>query len=116
MGTHPYGNYVVQHILEYAPAYRDQVALALIQSGVPLLAQHRVASNVIEKAFEHGGANNQIALAAAILSVPNAIVDMACSRYGNFTVRRILEVLQDPLYFMTLQQLAMANPELKATK
>merc|ERR1711904_127782 len=80
----PFANYVVQHILEYVPAHRAQVVHALIQVGVPLLAQHRVASNIVERAFEHSGIENQQALAQAILSTPNAIVDMSCSRYGSF--------------------------------
>merc|ERR1711988_1047284 len=47
-----FGNYVVQHVLEYgAVRYRSQVASALIQDGIVALAQHRIASNVVQKAF-----------------------------------------------------------------
>eukprot|EP00746_Dinoflagellata_sp_MGD_P000997 gnl/MRDRNA2_/MRDRNA2_101857_c0_seq1.p1 gnl/MRDRNA2_/MRDRNA2_101857_c0~~gnl/MRDRNA2_/MRDRNA2_101857_c0_seq1.p1 ORF type:complete len:503 (+),score=85.87 gnl/MRDRNA2_/MRDRNA2_101857_c0_seq1:71-1579(+) len=113
---HPFANYVVQHILEYSPAGRNRIVPALIQAGVPTLAQHRVASNIVERAFEHGGTECQIALAEAVLSTPNAIVEMACSRYGSFTVRRMLEVLHDPHHYMAVQQLAMAIPVLKASK
>jgi len=116
LAKHPFANYVVQHILEYVPAHRNQVVRALIQVGVPQLAQHRVASNTIERAFEHSGADNQRALAEAILSTPNAIVEMGSSRYGSFTVRRMLEALQEPQYFVALQQLAMAIPTLRESK
>merc|ERR1712166_694006 len=77
---------------------------------------HRVASNTVERAFEHGGAENQRALAEAILATPNAIVEMGCSRYGSFTVRRMLEALQDHLYYIALNQLSMAIPSLRASK
>merc|ERR1712028_124938 len=87
-----------------------------IQVGVPQLAQHRVASNIVERAFEHGDVENQRVLAEAILSTPNAIVEMGCSRYGSFTVRRMLEALQDPLLSMALQQLAAATRALRASK
>jgi len=116
LSRHPYANYVIQHILEYVPAHRQAVVCALIQVGVPHLAQHRVASNIVERAFEHGGAENQRALAEAIISTPNAMVDMGCSRYGSFTVKRMLENLQDPLYSWAMRQLAMALPILRASK
>jgi len=116
LSKHPFANYVVQHILEYVPAHRSQVVHALIQVGVPFLAQHRVASNVVERAFEHSGAENQWALAEAILSTPHAIADMGCSRYGNFTVRRMLDALQEPLSSIAFQQLAEAVPRLRTSK
>jgi len=116
LSKHPFANYVVQHILEYVPAHRSRVVHALIQAGVPFLAQHKVASNVVEKAFEHGGAENQQAIAEAILSTPGAIVEMGRGRYGSFTVRRMLEALEDPWLYMALQQLSEALPSLRASK
>merc|ERR1711985_68192 len=112
----PFANYVVQHILEYVPAHRSQVVHALIYVGVPALAHHRVASNIVERAFEHSDVENRQALAEAILATPHAIVDMACSRYGSFTVRRMLEALQGTLRYMALQQLGEAIPQLQASK
>merc|ERR1711904_743603 len=94
LSRHPFANYVVQHILEYVPAHRSQVVHALIHIGVPLLAQHRVGSNIVERAFEHSGAEDQLALAEAVLSTPHAIAEMGCSRYGAFTVRRMLDRLE----------------------
>jgi len=119
LSRHPFANYVVQHILEYSPAHRFRVVHALIQVGVPELAQDRVASNIIEHAFEHCDAESRRLLAEAILSTPPAIVDMARSKYGSFTVRRMLEgpqALQDPLHYMALQQLSMALPSLRVSK
>jgi len=116
LSRHPFANYVIQHILEYVPAHRSRVVHALIRLGVPFLAQHRVASNIVEKAFEHGGAENQQAMIEAILSMNGAIVEMGRSRYGSFTVRRMLEALHDPLRSMALQELAVALPSLQASK
>jgi len=116
LAKHPFANFVVQHTLEYVPAQRHLVVSALIQVGVPQLAQHRVASKVIRGVFEHGGAKNQRAVHQAILSTPNAIVEVSCSGVGSFIVHRMLESLQEPLYSMALQQLAMAIPRLQASK
>lgn len=116
LARHPFANYVIQHIMEYVPAHRHSVVLALIRVGVPQLAFHRVASNIIEKVFEHGSGEDQRSLAEAVLSTPNAIVEMGSSRYGSFTVRKMLEKLPDPLYSIAVEQLAAAIPSLRASK
>jgi pumilio RNA-binding family len=118
LSMHPFANYVVQHILEHVPAHRSSVVHALIHVGLPQMAQHRVASNIVERAFEHSGSEDQQALAQAVLSIPGAVVDMACNRYGSFTVRRMLEALQGTgtLRCMALQQLGEAIPVLQASK
>jgi hypothetical protein len=105
VAKHPFANYVVQHILEYVPDHRLVVVNALIQVGVQYLAQHRVASNIVERAFEHGDTNIQKMLAEAVLLCPYAVVEMGCSRYGSFTVRRMLDALPEPLVSMAVQQL-----------
>jgi len=116
LSRHRFANYVIQHILEYAPAHRSQIVNALIQAGLPSLAQHEMASNIVDKAFEHGSVENQQALAGVILSTSGAIVELACSRYGSFTVRRMLETVQGTPRYMALQQLGEALPSLKASK
>merc|ERR1712182_117772 len=90
--------------------------MGLVQVGVPEMAQHRVASNIVEKAFEHSGTKLQNVLAEAILSSHGAVVDMSCGRYGSFTVRRMLEALQGTLRYIALQQLGEAIPQLQACK
>eukprot|EP00746_Dinoflagellata_sp_MGD_P166335 gnl/MRDRNA2_/MRDRNA2_96152_c0_seq1.p1 gnl/MRDRNA2_/MRDRNA2_96152_c0~~gnl/MRDRNA2_/MRDRNA2_96152_c0_seq1.p1 ORF type:complete len:476 (+),score=71.26 gnl/MRDRNA2_/MRDRNA2_96152_c0_seq1:83-1510(+) len=118
LSTHPFANYVIQHILEYVPAHRSQVVHALIQLGVPQLAQHRVASNIIERAFDHCDIENQQAMAEAILLTPGAVVNMSFSRYGSYTVRRMLEAVRGAavLRCMALGQLNDALPRLQASK
>jgi hypothetical protein len=65
----PFGNYVVQHVLEYADMrYRMQVAVALTQADVSVLAQHRLASNVVQRALSQCGAEGQNAMVIGILS------------------------------------------------
>jgi len=112
----PFANYVVQHILEHAPAHQSEVVNAIIQVGVPVMAKHSVASNIVECAFELSGPLDKQALAEAILSIPGAIVDMSCSRYGSFMVRQMLQTLQGTLRCMVLQQLGEAIPELRKSK
>jgi len=103
---HPFGNYVIQHVLEYgSPAHRSQVVAALIEADVVALAQHRMACNVIEKALENCGSKEQQALAQAILSVPPSLVSLRCSRYGRHVVRQLISVLPPKMYEEAMSQL-----------
>lgn len=118
LSKHPFANYVIQHILEYVPAHRSQVAHGLIQVGVPQLAQHRLASNVVERAFDHCDIEDKQAMAEAILLTPGAVVNMSFSRYGSYTVRRMLDAVRGAtaLRCMALAQLNDALPKLQASK
>merc|ERR1719387_1378260 len=52
LARHQFANYVVQHILEYGcQTHRTQVIKAMIHGDIIMLAQHRVASNVVERAL-----------------------------------------------------------------
>lgn len=114
---HPYGNYVVQHVLEYgSAAQKSAVVSALCNGDIVALAQHRVASNVIERALAQCGPDGQRAIASAVLAVPPALLAMGCSRYGSFTVKRLLEVLAGPLREQAVYQLSAGTEQLRASK
>lgn len=114
---HPYGNYVVQHVLEYGgQGHQEAVVSALVQGGVAVLAQHHVACHVIERAFTQCGRSGQQALAGAILDAPPALLTMACSRNGGYTVSRMLEVLTGPMREGVLHQLHAGAPQLRLSK
>lgn len=117
LARHPYANYVVQHVLEYgSQAHRGLIISSLVRGGVAALAQHRVASNVVEHAIEHGGQEGQETLARAILSDSLALLSMGCSRYGSYSVRRLLEVLTSPLRDEAVRQLMTGFEQLRASK
>jgi pumilio RNA-binding family len=117
---HPFGNYVVQHVLEYgSKKKRALVVKVLIQEDVVSLAQHKVANNVVEKVVEHCGPEEQQTLAKAILAAKGGLLAMGCSRYGAHTARRLLEVLQgqgSPLYAEALCQLQDSVAKLRSSK
>jgi len=122
MCRHSYGNYVVQHILEYSSqAHQKAVITELAKGDVAALTQHRIASNVIEKALTQCSYDCQQLLASAILhaapsSAGSVVLAMACSRYGIFTVKRLLEVLKGPMREKLLQQLSAGAMQLRASK
>merc|ERR1719213_467958 len=117
LARHPFANYVVQHVLEYGcQENRTRVIQAMINGDVCMLAQHRVASNVVERALDRGNLDGQRAIAGALLMVPPTLLMMSCSRYGSFAVRRLLDVVSGPLHDQAICQLAAGFAQLKASK
>jgi pumilio RNA-binding family len=101
-----YGNYVIQHILEFGrPCERDRVIDALAPHIVTL-GQNKFASNVVEKCLLHGKPEQREALVEAILAQPppragdagaGALADsplhqMMRDQFGNYVVQKLLEV------------------------
>lgn len=116
---HPYGNYVVQHVLEYSsPKLRVQLVKAVVQDpDLGSLAQHRMASHVIERMLELPDNEGRLALVDAILAQPPALLRMACSRCGSFLTQRLLEL---PLAGMqgveVFRQLSNGIEQLRSSK
>ena len=46
-----YGNYVIQHVLEFAKEPHRQVILKIVVDSILLLSMQKYSSNVIEKCF-----------------------------------------------------------------
>jgi pumilio RNA-binding family len=114
---HPFGNYVVQHVLEYGtPTQQTAVIDALLSGGVMQLAMHRVASNVIERALVQCGAEDRHALMGQLIVEPPATLAMASSRYGAFIAQRLLEMPPCPQQDELWQQLCKGVETLKASK
>jgi hypothetical protein len=110
-----YGNYVIQHILEFGrPHERDRVITALAPHVVTL-SQNKFASNVVEKCLLHGKTAQREALVEAILAqaAPPApgvngggnggaaggqgpcdspLHQMMRDQFGNYVVQKLLEV------------------------
>merc|ERR1719316_451250 len=114
---HPFGNYVVQHVLEYGTTtQRSGVVEALLQGGVMDLAMHRVASNVIERALVQCSAEGRRSLVGQLVTQPAETLAMASSRYGSFIAQRLLEMPASPQRDELFEQLYEGIETLKASK
>lgn len=117
---HPYANYVMQSVIEHGtPNQKFRMVSAVIHLGIINLAQSHIASNVVEKAFDHGDEKCKQAMCAAILKHPGAIVGMACNRWGSCTVKRIVDARQalgESLYTNVMQQLLAGVHVLRPSK
>ena len=54
LSQHQYGNYVLQHIIEYQNNNERKNILNQLQGRIFELSVHKYASNVIEKLLTHG--------------------------------------------------------------
>jgi pumilio RNA-binding family len=115
---HPYGNYVVQHALEYGTAaHRKRLVASFAETGIASLSQHRIASNVIERALAQVSSVDQQRIGLALLASPQNLIVMGCSRYGTHVVHRLLEVLSPgPLRVEAVRQLGAGFLQLTASK
>jgi hypothetical protein len=114
---HPYGNYVLQHVLEYgSKEKRSQIISILIKEDIVSLAQHNIAGNVVEKALEHCGSEGQQTLANAILAVNGGLLAMGCSRYGSQVAKKLLEILSGALREEAVRQLQAGFGSLRSSK
>lgn len=90
-----YGNYVVQHIVEHGcDADRDRI-VDVIASDVLHYAQHKFASNVIEKCLTCAG-NHKNKLISEVCGVPGdpqpPLLLMMKDQYANYVVQKMLDV------------------------
>lgn len=118
LARHPYGNYVVQHVLEYGtPVHRNLLASSFVDSGIAFLAQHRIACNVIERALGLVCSADQQSIGLALLAAPQTLLVIGCSRYGTHVICRLLENLAPgPLRVEVVRQLSGNLPQIMASK
>jgi pumilio RNA-binding family len=66
----PYGNFVIQHVLQYGRVQdRDSIVQVVRDSGLLNLARQKFASNVVEKLLKHGNGDQRCAIVREMLQV-----------------------------------------------
>jgi len=109
---HPYGNFVVQTILEHGTSTRKQeVVEKLLEAELPVLAMHRTASHVVQKALEHSDQAFQERLIRTLLEAPTprSLLEVACSRYGSFVVETIASIRPQPAQAIQVRNVLAAS-------
>ena len=94
-----YGNYVVQHVIQYSrPADRATV-LARVKRDLFVFAQHKFASNVVEKCLQFGGAANRTAMVDELLSgeggPQSQLMVLIRDQYANYVVQKVRDGLKE---------------------
>jgi pumilio RNA-binding family len=137
LATDSFGNYVLQHVLEYG-RLQDRVSILKgLQPGVAQYATHRCATNLVTKALRceeelaenrslEAGTLLKFPLACAVLGVRDAegatsgstalplpIFEMAQDKYGNHIVQRMLSSAPLPVRELTTARLQENRPQLQ---
>jgi hypothetical protein len=76
-----YGNYVIQHVLQYGrESDRDSLLKIIVENDLLKLSRQKFASNVVEKLLKYGNSNQRNAIVREMLEVS------ICAVYSVFNV------------------------------
>lgn len=88
-----YGNYVVQHVIQYGRPPDRAAVLARVQQDLFAFAQHKFASNVVEKCLQFGGAANRVAMVDGLLAGEGGphsqLMVLIRDQYANYVVQKV---------------------------
>jgi len=92
----PYGNYVVQLLLECpgVGAEQRERLLRLVEASVEELGSHPFGCIVLSAALSKSPPASGLAIARAILQAPCLLGRMACTRHGHRTTLAVVDLLQ----------------------
>jgi len=93
ISRHPYGNYVVQHLLEHASLQHRRHLSLLVELDVRGLAADCFGGAVVSGALSGAPAENQVCMARALVK-EGALALIACTRHGHTAAIRTLQVLE----------------------
>lgn len=98
-----YGNYVIQHVLQYGrKSDRDIVLHMIIENNLLVLSKQKFASNVIEKLLKYGSAEHRTTIVREMLKPADdktvesgrssIVLLMVRDAYANYVVQTTLDV------------------------
>ncbi len=101
-----YGNYVIQHVLQFGrKSDRDVVLQIVIENGILGLSRQKFASNVIEKLLKYGNGSHRNEIVREMLKVVNdktvengqcsVVLLMVRDAYANYVVQTTLNVVPE---------------------
>eukprot|EP00529_Nitzschia_sp_RCC80_P008620 CAMPEP_0113483310 /NCGR_PEP_ID=MMETSP0014_2-20120614/23368_1 /TAXON_ID=2857 /ORGANISM="Nitzschia sp." /LENGTH=1146 /DNA_ID=CAMNT_0000376853 /DNA_START=282 /DNA_END=3722 /DNA_ORIENTATION=- /assembly_acc=CAM_ASM_000159 len=104
-----YGNYVIQHVLQFGRVGdRDMVLQIIVENGLLKLSKQKFASNVVEKLLKYGNAEQRKAIAREMLKTVDEDTDevatngshgtsvillMVRDAYANYVVQTTIDVV-----------------------
>ncbi|KAG6402539.1 hypothetical protein SASPL_134735 [Salvia splendens] len=104
----PYGNYVVQHLLEMEMPELTKYILRRFEGCFVSLSCNKYASNVVEKLLWSGDEVSAI-ITIELLQSPNASM-LLVDPYGNFVIQNALSAAKGELYY-SLERFVQINAE-----
>ncbi len=82
-----YGNYVIQHVLQYGrESDRDSLLKIIVENDLLKLSRQKFASNVVEKLLKYGNSNQRNAIVREMLKVSICAVESVLSMLGYYPI------------------------------
>ena len=117
-----YGNYVIQHVLQYGrESDRDSLLAIIIEGNLLKLSRQKFASNVVEKLLKYGNSNQRNAIVREMLRVvyeggpgqdgmgSTVVLLMVRDAYANYVVQTSIDVVPEGKEKRLLLQELKAN-------
>merc|ERR1719203_600687 len=86
---HPFGNFVVQHLLEHGTPEQRRAVVDMLCADLQRLARHRVASHVVRSALKNASAEDKQRLVSNLSADAENLADLAHHHCGSFVVREM---------------------------
>eukprot|EP00812_Abedinium_dasypus_P004415 NODE_1549_length_1114_cov_353.947120.p1 GENE.NODE_1549_length_1114_cov_353.947120~~NODE_1549_length_1114_cov_353.947120.p1 ORF type:complete len:280 (+),score=85.61 NODE_1549_length_1114_cov_353.947120:3-842(+) len=114
--THPYGHYLVEHVLEHGFGQHRAIVLQALLDDALRIAAHIHGSLVIECALLYLEFGQRRALCSALVNDTGSLVRLACSRFGRFVAKALLDLNDAEESAKVRSLLTLASESLEATK
>jgi len=100
----PYGNYVVQYVLELKMVEVNQRIGSKLLGSLLQLGMEKFSSNVIEKCLEHNSSDIKEAMVKEILQA-DTFYNFLLDQYGNYVIQKSLSVAVEPYFSQFIEKL-----------
>uniref|UniRef100_A0A7S1F1W1 PUM-HD domain-containing protein n=1 Tax=Noctiluca scintillans TaxID=2966 RepID=A0A7S1F1W1_NOCSC len=114
--AHAYGNFVVQHLIDFGSREQTRRCFSLLAKRALDLGLNGHSCAVLNKAFSCGTSDDATILSRAILSHEDLVVRMSCCRHGSAAVIHMLETLPAPERGHVCRQLSGKDKKLIASR
>ncbi|CAK0826529.1 unnamed protein product [Prorocentrum cordatum] len=123
----PFGNYVVQHMLQHGRKEDKKRIIAIIQARILEFTQHKCSSNVVDKCFEVATiGEHALALEEERASLTRIVLgeegdenppikSMMFDRFGSHILQHMLEHSRGPEREELISRLKQEEPRLKSS-
>jgi len=88
--SHPYGSYVVRHLLEFGLTEHRQHVVKALLTDLAGYTKHKFGSHVVEVALRHASLEDRQVMARELLADKEQLMVLAANQFGRFTIRALL--------------------------
>jgi len=89
LAQHPFGNFVVKHILEYGTPEQVQRIINTLCADAGFFAKHKIANYVVQAALMHAQRRDRVKLVRALAPDHQLLMKLSRHKIASFVSREI---------------------------